>query len=279
MKMLLFACGVLPLFVPLVPAQPGPAAPAPALSFVVDRAARLQFPGDPALAHWLEGSDDLQQWIASPVSAHPVAPGRFEVFEAGAPNAARRHYRIVARPDTAAPVPARVQRQIGNLGSGSGSSSHAYTTAYPESVLVPVGDPAFGAGATAANRLTPLEMEEAMAQGLVAWRRVGTHGSCVGCHAPDAYDLAAIGYSDADITRRALDHVTPGEAGQVVLLVKAVRQKYGIERPLHPQNFRPLQPGHEVLPGASHANRDQAFAQYLSQEVGLIWARDRIESR
>ena len=177
------------------------------------------------------------------------------------------------------PVPESVLKHLGNMGEGTGSSSNSLTTSFPESLYAPLNDPAYGTGATAANRLSDAQMSTAFTEGLAAWRRIGNHGGCISCHSPDAFDLALIGYSDADITRRALGHVTAGEAAQIVQLIKAMRQRYKIERPLHPQTFRPLQPGYEVLPGTSAENQDLAFANYLNDDIGLIWAKDRIESR
>lgn len=176
-------------------------------------------------------------------------------------------------------LPERFRAMLGNLGEGTGSSSSPSTIAFPESVFVPLNDPAYGAGATAANALSPEQLITALAQGLEAWRRPGLHGSCVSCHSPDAFDLALIGYSNTDIRTRALDHVSPGDADKIVELVKAVRQLNGIERPLHPIAFRPLQPGMELLPGNSPEQRDLAFERVLREEVGLIWANGRIESR
>ena len=140
------------------------------------------------------------------------------------------------------PVPESVRKHLGNMGEGTGSSSHRFTNSFPESLYAPLNDPAYGTGSTAANRLSDAQMSTAFTQGLAAWRRIGNHGSCISCHSPDTFDLALIGYSDADVTRRALDHVTAAEAAQIVQLIKATRQRYSIERPMHPQTFRPRQP-------------------------------------
>jgi hypothetical protein len=186
-------------------------------------------------------------------------------------------------PDPAPPagpsLPERFRTLLGNLGEGSGASSQSATISFPESLLAPANDPAFGTGFSAANALPQDQLVAKLAQGLEAWRRPGTHGSCVSCHSPDAFDLALIGYSNADITRRALDHVSAEDASRIVELVRAMRQLYTIERPLHPLTFRPLQPGMEVLPGDTAEQRDLAFAQVLGTDVNLLWASGRIESR
>jgi hypothetical protein len=250
-------------------------------------AARLRFEGRTDRDHRVEVSSDLVNWApGSLVSANAVGPTSFEAWVPGSGGGAegavqaRRFFRVVSSPErAAAPVPPRVARQIPHYGEGEGSDELRFTYAYPESLLAPAGDPAFGAGASAAGRLDEAQLALARTEGLAAWRRVGNHGSCVGCHTPDGYDLALIGYSDADITRRALDHVDEADAARIVTWVKALRQMHGIQRPLHPLRFRPLQPGMEVLPGNTAAARDQAFATYLRDELGLRWASERIESR
>ncbi|MEE3328842.1 MAG: cellulose binding domain-containing protein [Myxococcota bacterium] len=115
--------------------------------------------------------------------------------------------------------------------------------------------------------------------GLEAFRKPGVHGACAGCHVPDAFDLAVIGYSDEDIRRRALEHVSPTEAEEIVQLVQAQRQAHDLRRILHPAHFRPLQPGFEPLPGKTPQDRDLAFLQFLHDEVGLLLVTDHIDSR
>jgi hypothetical protein len=176
-------------------------------------------------------------------------------------------------------IPERFRKLFGNLAEGAGASTRPNTVAFPESILAPVGDPAFGAGYSPASALSADQLNATFAQGLAAWRRPGRQGSCTSCHSPDAFDLALIGYSDATIHRRALDHVSDDDAGRIVGLVRAIRQLYQIERPLHPLNFRPLQPGHDVLPGATPAARDAAFINVLAQDAGLLWATTRLETR
>lgn len=182
-------------------------------------------------------------------------------------------------PPVSSTLPERFRTVLGNLGQGTGSSSHPSTLSFPESLLAPLNDAAFGAGYSPAAAMPQEQLVAAVAQGLQAWRRPGAHGSCVSCHTPDAFDLALVGYSDADIVRRALDHVSTDDAQKIVGLVKAMRQLYTIERPLHPLKFRPLQPGSELLPGDTAEKRDEAFIGVLANDVNLLWANTRIETR
>jgi len=244
------------------------------------KAARLRFEAQAAPNHRLEWSTDLVNWQPTLVSANPLNAQTFETYDAAAQGNAKKFYRIASLPSgLTLPVPEKVGKQIGSLGETGGSSSRSFTISYPESLLVPLNDPNFGQGTTAANRMTDAEISTARTQGLMAWRRIGNHGGCASCHSPDGFDLALIGYSNADIIRRAVDHVTNAEAQQIVTWIKALRQIHQIERPLHPLTFRPLQPGMEVLPGNNHSDRDLAFGNYLKNDIALIWAKDRIESR
>jgi hypothetical protein len=244
------------------------------------RAARLRFEAQSTPNHRLECSADLVNWQPAPVSANPLNAQTFETYDAAVQAAPKKFYRISTQPSgSTLPVPEKVGKQIGTLGESGGSSSRSFTISYPESLLVPLNDPNFGQGTSATNRMTDAQLASARTTGLAAWRRIGNHGGCVSCHSPDGFDLALIGYSDADIVRRSLDHVTTTEAQQIVTWIKAQRQIYQIERPLHPLTFRPLQPGMEVLPGTNHSDRDLAFGNYLKNDIGLIWAKERIESR
>ncbi|HVJ89824.1 MAG TPA: hypothetical protein VM580_08460, partial [Labilithrix sp.] len=162
---------------------------------------------------------------------------------------------------------------------------------YPESILCPDGttDLRCGPGYSPDQAMSEAELASAITTGLLAWTDPkSTGGACVTCHSPDGIDLARIGYSDCDIRRRALDHVSESQADDVVKLVHALRQKYEIRRPLHPDKFRPFQPNYEpfgqpsddveVVDTKSQDARDEAFANYLTQELKLTWATTKIDS-
>ena len=106
------------------------------------------------------------------------------------------------------------------------------------------------------------DREAAYSAGLEAWRFQGKRGSCAGCHSPDAYDLARVGYADADIIRRAIDHVTMDQADTLVAFIHAVRQKFAMQQLLHPAKFRPLQ----LSEGLSYAyDLTQPIGQRIDQ--------------
>ena len=123
---------------------------------------------------------------------------------------------------------------------------------FPEGILCPESSTTARCGPTF-NPEQPFfesqQLHTIKQNGLTAFRAPGAHGACAGCHVPDAFDLAIIGYSDADIRRRALEHVSPSQAEEIVHLVHAQRQEHALTRILHPAHFRPLQPGFEPLPG------------------------------
>jgi mono/diheme cytochrome c family protein len=111
------------------------------------------------------------------------------------------------------------------------------------------------------------QVTTAYTNGLKAWRTPGTvdNNACVSCHAADPMDLAFIGYSDAQMYRRAFSHVQDQTViDAVVDMVHALRAKYSIVQPPDPLKYRPFQPGGAVLAGNSAQERDQAFGQELS---------------
>jgi mono/diheme cytochrome c family protein len=147
-----------------------------------------------------------------------------------------------------------------------------------------VADPDCGPGF---RELPPSTVEARVARitrGLAAYRKPGPKGACAGCHSAAAIDLAFIGFSDADILRRAIPQIGVDDARAVLDLVHVLREQHLIERPLHPRRFRFLQPGHEVLAGLPQplvytgdeqpvgvhdAARDAAFARALVDDVKL----------
>lgn len=124
----------------------------------------------------------------------------------------------------------------------------------------------------------PISDEDTIRQGIVAWRTPGGKfdSACASCHAPDAFDLAEFGFDDATIRRRALAHVDNENATKIIAFVHAIRRKYNLT-PLDAMNDRPLQPGGEVLPGATPEERDLAFGKSLATPLPLIMS-GRVDS-
>jgi hypothetical protein len=113
-----------------------------------------------------------------------------------------------------------------------------------------------------------------MREKISAWRHKEKNGAmCISCHAPDAYDLAMLNFSDETILRRARPHVPENIAQDILSLVKAVRVVYGITNPPDPMVFRPFQPGGEVLTGKDINERDLKFGKNLVDEYGLRLAQ------
>jgi mono/diheme cytochrome c family protein len=150
-------------------------------------------------------------------------------------------------------------------------------------------DPDCGPGATDLPVATDQQLGDRIARGMAVFRKEGPKGACAGCHSAGAIDLTFIGFSDATILRRAVPNVGPEDAQTVVDLIHALRQRYHVDRPLHPRKFRFMQPGHDVLaevvdpgatlsadPGAHDEARDRAFGQYLQTDVKLLLAGDKI---
>jgi mono/diheme cytochrome c family protein len=152
-------------------------------------------------------------------------------------------------------------------------------------------DPDCGPGLPDLPPATDQELSDRITRGMAVFRKEGPKGACAGCHSAGAIDLTFIGFSDATILRRAVPNVGPADAQTVVDLIHALRQRYKVDRPLHPRKFRFMQPGHDVLPevvdpgatppaadnpGAHDEARDRAFGQYLQNSVKLLIAGDKI---
>ena len=175
-------------------------------------------------------------------------------------------------------------------GAGGAGAGGGGPVVYPESILCgkPEDDPRCGPAYDPEKALSKEELDKALAEGLATWRIAGTGGACVGCHSPDGYDLAKIGYSDADIERRALSHLNADQAKTLVAYVHALRQAHQMTELIHPAKYRPEQPafeafaektpGLEVTSAQAQDERDEAFMHALTDDLGLLWATGKIDS-
>lgn len=110
--------------------------------------------------------------------------------------------------------------------------------------------------------------------GLRTWRTsLDAKGrACVNCHgAPDGFDLAYFNFTDDDIRRRDLDHVSSADSEKIVALVHELRKKYDITTPF-PKSTRVFQPGGSPFPGATMTERDAALATDLLTKLPTLAA-------
>jgi hypothetical protein len=112
-------------------------------------------------------------------------------------------------------------------------------------------------------------------EGLDVWRKPDHNDlACAFCHSPDGIEIASYNFDDADIHRRAVPHLGNDGANKIVSFIHAVRKKYHITKLLDPMENRPLQPGGQVLPGKTPAERDLAFARELQNSLPTLAAGD-----
>ncbi len=122
--------------------------------------------------------------------------------------------------------------------------------------------------------------QEVLERGLQIWRKPGriqNQVSCATCHSPDGIELAAYAFDDDDLRRRARPHLGNDDVERLVAYIHALRQKFGFKQLRDPGADRPLQPGGRILPGATAAERDEAFARELKTELPATFAA-RIET-
>ncbi len=106
------------------------------------------------------------------------------------------------------------------------------------------------------------------------WRKPGTiqnGAACATCHSPDGIELAEYAFDDDDIRRRAMPHLGPEGSQRIVEYIHDLRKKLGITKLRDPNLDRPLQPGGEILPGKTPADRDLAFGRELQSKLPALF--------
>jgi hypothetical protein len=147
------------------------------------------------------------------------------------------------------------------------------------SAVLGVGSVLTGVGLSMPAKIGKPPQADALKDGLSAWRTPGkiAGAACADCHGPDGLELAIYNFDDADLRRRATPHLETPDVERIVGLIHAVREKYRISKLLDPLKDRPFQPGGEVLPGATPAERDLAFGRELQGKLPHL-LKGRIES-
>lgn len=172
-----------------------------------------------------------------------------------------------------------VQACGGGGGGGGGGGS-------PPNTNTPVisGDatPAPGVVSPAPIGNTALTDAQAKDIAMRLWRNDNLQqhpkGSCAGCHGADFFDLARIGSTDADLTRRAtIDGASAEQAAALVQAIRKMRTDFSMPA-TNARQFRPFQPAGDVLLPAltdselvANVKRDVAFAQQLQSLLPTLF--------
>ena len=165
-------------------------------------------------------------------------------------------------------------------GGGGGATNGPITDPAPRPITG--GAPTEVSNPAPANP-APTTLSDAQAKDIAMrmWRNDNLQqhpkGSCAGCHGADFFDLARIGSTDADLTRRAeLDGATTEQAQALVQAVRKMRTDFAMPA-TNARQFRPFQPGGAVLlpqlPESLQTNvaRDVAFAEQLEKLLPTLY--------
>jgi hypothetical protein len=167
--------------------------------------------------------------------------------------------------------------------AGDGSAGAPPATAGPGAPPAPPSTPGPGAtgdgiAASGLKRARAATADPEFANLIRHWRKPDANGmACAHCHAPDGIDLALLKFDDAAIRRRAQPHLDAITVEGVVKLINLVRKLNNITAPKDPLEFRPFQPGGQVLPGATFAERDYNYLLALRMSLPTL-ANGRIDT-
>lgn len=143
------------------------------------------------------------------------------------------------------------------------------------SLLVKIVPIAIAIAAVAMGGLSP-KVTNPSEDGIAIWRNPDSKGrACASCHSPDGIELAAYGYDEATIVRRATPHLGEEDAKKLGVYIISLRAKLGRKALLDPMKDRPMQPEGSAYPGATPSERDRAFALNLKSAAPALMV-DRI---
>jgi hypothetical protein len=94
--------------------------------------------------------------------------------------------------------------------------------------------------------------------------------ACANCHSPDGVDLALIGFKDDAILRRAHKHLSAADGLAVRDFIHAQRQRFNVGKTCS-TDWRPFQPGGQVLPGKTAAEQDLAFRDQMVGRNNILF--------
>jgi len=126
----------------------------------------------------------------------------------------------------------------------------------------------------ASDQDTDARSQGLLAHGLKIWQKPGAimgGAACATCHSPDGIELAAFNFDDADITRRAREHLGTEDTRDLVEYIHAMRTRLHLYPLRDPNRDRPLQPGGAVLAGETPAARDLAFGLEIKAKLPRLF--------
>jgi hypothetical protein len=126
--------------------------------------------------------------------------------------------------------------------------------------------------APGASSWTAAQVEQTYQRGLAVWRKAGAVDgqACANCHSPDGVDLALIGFNDDAILRGAHKHLSAADGLAVRDFIHAQRKRFNIEKTCSTQ-WRPFQPGGEVLPGKTAEEQDRSFRDQMVARNSMLF--------
>jgi hypothetical protein len=137
------------------------------------------------------------------------------------------------------------------------------------------------AGLAAQDRLAPSfdVSGSVIREGIDVWFKPDKFNmACVNCHgSPAGIELAFVGISDENISRRGTAHFDQPQIDRVIAMVKELARLYKLPK-YEPKTFRPLQPGGQPTEGATWQERDYNFLRSLSLRYAPTLVNSKMET-